>query len=266
MQPIVILSQALDLVREEKAAVQQEREAFDAFRQRIEAIESISHETTRTDIAAPEATHITEPPVIEQRDPNLEMVMELYGETVGETPDFDEAYQESLQDHFRAEFGTPIAEELATTDVLTQPIKEMVLTAATAARDKRSELLETVANEEQSLQACRDQLSEVAESINIDSSTIIEWDQDRIEQTNRTLSSLESTCDGVANDRQHWVSTLQDRSGADGPIQEPMIHYLYDPMPVTYPVLAAVGEYTDQINNLRRELDAVQSDPDTLRQ
>lgn len=220
------LSAASCIVARERTELTAERDAFEAFRDRL----------TRIDPAAMTSAQSTAPglgirePTVDQ----MERVRAAYRETVMSVSHYDEIYGESLVEHIAAECGAELAEGLRheTSVSLTAPYKNTLLTAAAQAAHRRQVFIETLDQDAQLIERAHTELTDLIAEL--DTTTIPKWYRE----------SFTDRLDSIARERQE---TLQTRRSVPRLDEHSLCTHLYHDEPWTYPVLTAVARVRETV-------------------
>lgn len=219
------LSAATHLVNQERKEVNVEQEAFEKFRERLEGIDPAPTPPDR-------AIRITGRTSTTNR---VNRVRTAYRETVLSIPHYDDAYGESLVEHFANEFGAAVAVNIRPESSVsfTLPYKNTLEARATQAIRKREEFVRILETEIQSLESARADLLEVSAAL--DTTIIPEWHHE----------SFTEQLDTVAERRQQ---TIQERGSLPKIDHHSLCAYLYEDKPWTYPVLTAVARTREVVS------------------
>lgn len=219
------LTTAARLVERERREVEAERDAFDAFRERLAGIdpEPATPPDRPTRLASGTSTTKTE------------RVRAAYRETVLDTPHFEDAYGESLVEHLANEFGDAIADGVrdSSSVTLTAPYKQALAARTARAVREREDFLDTLAGEANSVENARADLSDAFDAL--DSTIVPEYHRE----------SFAEQLDAVAARRQR---TIQGRESVPHFDEHSLCTYLYDDEPWTYPVLTAVARTREAVS------------------
>lgn len=225
LEPLDAAESALDGEYEE---VDAERRAFEAFRGRIAAVETVSE---RSPVPA------TRTPVGATRSRAAERVRSAYRETVMNVDHYDEVYGESLFEHVATELSDEIAAGLRR-DVHLQftPIfKRTLVTAVGGAIDQRETLCAILDSERDSLARNRDALGAILDEI----------DGTHVPAGNRT--DFTDALEEVARRRQETFANRTPSRRIDG---HDLCSYVYAEFDWTYPVLTAVTRLRRAVNGV----------------
>lgn len=207
-------------IEREQDEVQTEIDAFDAFSERLATVDIPQNHTGQP-----------LPPTVARGESGsnpLEAIRTAYQETVLAVDHFDQAYDESLEEHFTNEFGPDIGWNL--TAERASPLPPQYLDAVRAASEEairaRQNYLELFEDEYASIDRADAVITDLVDECS--ETQIPEWYQ---EEFRDQLSELTDA-------RQEKIQTYDSDSNADGHV---LCSYLYDDVESTYPVLAAIG-------------------------
>ena len=226
------VERAQQLAKNERDSVAAERAAFETF---AKAVASMS------------TTTLPSSPSVRRMDESgrpLATVRERYRETVLAVPGYERAYAEDLSEHITAEFGRPVAGTVLADGHLTPPLKRLLVAGARESAAERTDLLEALDRERDSLATAVDRLERGDDAL---SSTAPE---DRsfselVDQEGR-LRSAKRDCTDLLTDRQRRIHEERRRTGSL--LQE----YLYTDLETTYPVLDAGVRQIGRLRDRRR--------------
>ncbi|MFB6201048.1 MAG: hypothetical protein ABEI98_03460 [Halorhabdus sp.] len=244
---VMYLSEAQSLVTDECARLYEERVAFDEFATRITNIDC-----SRTD-AFGSRSRTTVVRGCTDETPSTEDVREVYRDTVLAV-DHYELYGESPKENMRAEFGDEVAEAVFESGQFTPRIRDVLVGRARAMQNQRDELLTPLTRERDVLADYETRLEEV--DTELDSLT------DRgcpgrsyadIEEQWEYLRRLRQNCEETIADRQHEVHR-STYSGTEHVSRWDLFDYVYRPLSVRHPVLAAALEVVGRIQRREEEL------------
>lgn len=205
---------ALERTADERTVVEDEREAFEAF---ADAVQSIDTERPANGTPAP-AVRASPTGAAEVRTAYRETVMSVTGR---------QEETEQLVTELAAEFGEDIAAQLApdSPTAFTDTLKQVIVAAADRGRSKRAILLDGLDGEREDLTAAQETLETLV--ANLDSSRVPSWYQSTVNERLETL----------ADQRQTSLSRRRSKLKRDG---HELCEYLYRDEAWTYPVLTAV--------------------------
>jgi hypothetical protein len=184
----------------------------------------------------------------------IKQVRNAYRETVMSVPHYEDDYDQSLGDHLATEFSPELASTLATADALIPPVQETLLTGCQQATDGRTTLLSALDREADNLQHARDALEAMQTSLTeMNQQPITAWTTNEIISTYEQLVDFETQCDELAAERQ--TELRSHRIPGPNPADEQLNEYLYESLPVTYPVLANLAEFDSLLHTARQHLE-----------
>ena len=236
----------------ERDCLEDERTAFAQFRKRVAGMDehapATSTATTRVKNAIIGTSEAT------ASGTQIKQVRNAYRETVMSVPHYEADYDQSFDDHLAAEFSPELASALATTDSLTPPVQETLLTASQQATEGRTTLLSALNREDDNLQHARDTLDEMNTTLTeMNQRPITAWATNEIISTYERLSEFETQCDELAAERQTELHS--QRIPGPNHADEELNEFLYESLPVTYPVLVDLAEFNSLLHTARQHLE-----------
>jgi uncharacterized phage infection (PIP) family protein YhgE len=242
---------AMAALDEERERLDVERTAFTQFRKRVAAMD-VHAPTANTTAGIKNAIMGTSTATASSTQ--LEQVRDAYRETVMSVPHYDEDYNQSLNDDIAEEFSPELASALAAADSLMPPIQETFLTGCQRATEGRTTLLSALDREADNLQHARDTLEALHTTLDeMNQQPIAVWSTNDIISTYERLADLETECDELAAERQAELHS--QRIPGPSPADEELNEYLYESLPVTYPVLADLAEFDSLLHTARQHLE-----------
>lgn len=221
--PLATADRVLERERRETTA---ERDAFEAFTERLATIEAGSATTVHSHATAAAGR----PAAADQ----MQRVRVAYRETVMSVPHYGEVYGESLAANVAAEFGRDLATGVRADEPipLTQPCKNALRAAAAQATRERRTFLALLDREAESVTSASGELTEMLD--NLDTTAVPEWHRE----------AFADRLDRIAHDRQELIRTPRSLPNDDG---HSLCDYLYRNEPWTYPVLTAVTRLREAV-------------------
>lgn len=245
---IIHLHEARAAVSEERSRTAAEHDAFAAFTRRIAALDADVSSTQPTTSSGPVATMTAEsrPP-----DHGLQQVVEAYRETIMAVPHYDEDYDESLAANMAAEFGEEVATAVVGGSRLTPQLKQALIQGSRDAQDRRRELLTGLDRETDDLDGAHETFTDVDAALgSMDDRPLSDRSFDDLVGVWRRLGELEDRCARRLNRRQERIHEWS--MGGPRTADAPTLHeYLYQPLSVTYPVLAEGTALVERIRTAR---------------
>lgn len=245
------MKEARAALNDECERIEDERRAFGQFQKRIGAIDvhlPANNTTARIKNGVMRISTTT------SSSTQVEQVQSIYRETVMSVPHYEEDYDQSLDDHLAAEFSPELAGALATIDTLTPPVQETILTSSEQAIEERTTLLRALNREADNLQQTRDTLNEMNTALTkMNQCPISAWSTNRIIANYGRLVDFETQCDELAAERQAELHS--QRIPGPNHTDEELNEYLYESLPVTYPVLADLASFSSLLSTARQHLE-----------
>ncbi|WP_049983076.1 hypothetical protein [Halorubrum sp. BV1] len=272
------LADAREAVRVERRRVGDEREAFRAFRTRVGSIASEPIDAgDRRDASARGVAGGVDPErvrnasgyagvadsgaSVDTRAPagsGLVAVRDAYVETVMSVPHYDVEYDDTYERSVREEFGPELCFALTRTSRFHAQYKRSLVDAVDAAIDERERFLDVIDTEAESVARAGSRLAAIDDEREaMVAEAHADADFGTLDACRARTSVLVSDVDRIAARRQRVIAdagrTLALDDDAD--VQA----YLYQDLPVTYPVLAAVGDVGGRLDALRHSIERAAS-------
>lgn len=244
------LQSARSITTEEQSRTATEREAFLRFARRINRLE-VPSQTTPQAIA--EVGFSTSSAGATQRE-SLDDVRQSYIETVMAIPHYDEDYGESMVENMAIEFGEDIAQVVANGTHLSPQLQQLLVTKAKQAARDRERMMNSLEREAASLQEAEDTFSSIQDKLEDYSEESLRLTPyHRFTNLWGRLETFDEDCREVLRDRQEHLKEepLDDWTPGNVPS---LVDYLYEPLDVDYPVLAAGTEVVGGIQQARQYL------------
>lgn len=227
-----ILQRGLDLVTREETFVQEEREAFEEFREAVKL-----SGTSQPDDA------------VEQSE--TDTLLTTYRQTVMSTPDYDLSYGDSLQESVRQEFPRDVANPLLSNRRFIQRLKSRTLVATATAIERRTDALHTLQAERKSLESAAATIDAIEEELKrIPRYRAAEASIDTLIETRRRYEELVAECERAIFRRQQQIQ--QRYPERDFTLNE----YLYEELSTTYPVLSVMTSTLENVSERMEMKDA----------
>jgi hypothetical protein len=224
-----------------------EKDAFTAFRRKIEQIQPATAEsipeTVSTRRATTSGTH--EFMKVQNAYESTVMAVSHY------TEDYDDTYTESLSE----EFGPDVAALLTEGTMFDTRCKRILLSAIGDALQRRKLLLEVIKQEEESVATAREQLALIRDEVaEIESESFGDCTFGSLEALYSRLGVLEQHCADCLETRQHILNQQRDEFAWQIDALDFLI-YLYGTLDVDYPVLASIADLSDRIETCRKDIE-----------
>jgi hypothetical protein len=255
---------AITVVETDHERTTTERDAFASFLHRISDLDISSidlqpnhaHQASTQTLATPETP--------EHAESQLERVRNAYRDTVMSVPHYDEDYGDSLPESLAEEFGPEIATAILTSDQLTPHLRNLLIDATHHARESRHALLQGLENEHSALEAADENLTRLSADLDdvLSTQSFHAWSGKDLTNARDCLHDREAECDQLAADRQ--ATLREQRIPGTHHIDHEFTEYLYESLPVTYPVLtditSLVGTLRTAQHSVERALNARNSE------
>lgn len=248
---IIHLREARATVSEEQSRTAAEHDAFATFARRIAAIDPGSPAVQPASSSGPTATLTAEP---HPPDEALEQVTAAYRETVMAVPHYDEDYDETLATNMAEEFGEEIATAVVSGSQFTQQLKQALMHGSRDAQNRRRELLSGLDREAEDLDEAMDAFGEIDAAIDaVDESPLTDRSFDGLAAIWERLGEIEDRCNRIIDRRQQRIHEWSMSGPRDA--AAPTLHeYLYQPLSVTYPILADGTGLADRIRTAQHRV------------
>jgi hypothetical protein len=225
LAPLETAESVLDREYEE---VNAEKQAFEQFRGRVAAVETVTNAS---------AVPTTRAPLHETRSRAAERVRSAYRETVMDVDHYDDVYGESLVENVVAELSDELAAGLRRDAHLqfTPLFKQTLVAAVDSAIDQRETFCTILDGERESLSWSRDELRVFLD----------ELDGTRVPAS--VGANFTDALDEIACHRQETFAGRTASPRTDG---HDLCAYLYTDCAWTYPVLTAVTRLRGAVNGV----------------
>jgi len=237
------LDTARRTVRRERRRVVDEREAFRAFVDRIDALAVERH----SDQCHPAGRLLADGATSAGR----KRVRQAYAETVLSVPHRDP--DTTPESHLGDDLGADVAERLAGTGPLQPDIRRRVVRAATDAREHRTALAAVLDDEADTIESVREEVETILESVaRLDLSTGTQPAAE-LRSVREDLHGFERRCDRLAGERRRSLrSDRYEDMFDDAPT---VAAHLYRGTGTVHPVLATLAEVGALLARLRSDVE-----------
>lgn len=245
--------EAVDASQHEQRRVLAERDAFEEFADRIDALDPAPAGSTASGFDGSMVAVRTVDVAGGSGDVRLRRVLAAYRDTVMSVPHYRDEYDETVPESLAAELGPDTATALASNGTLSGAAQSALVSRSRRAAEARSTLAEAIGEEIESLRSFEDDLScvdrrrrRLLEHLDGVSGTGTDAAIDVWER----LDDLERECDGIAAERQEAIADppMTPDSAVDVDGDHAFYEYLYEPADgPRYPVLAQVSELAERI-------------------
>jgi hypothetical protein len=245
---------ALEALTTERERTIAERTAFETFRTHVTAIEPPENGLAGTHEQRSGAGRALMGG--SRSDGRLRRVRDAYRESVMSVSHYGNEYDDSLAESLAEEFGPEVAGALTTGDRFTRSLREGLLTASREACTRRGTFLTVLAREVESLRAAEETITALGSALDtLDARSLESWSPVALADSYERLLTAEERCEELASERQ---ATLHSH-GLPGPTPvDPdldLTEYLYQSLPVTYPVLADLADLADTLGGERHRVE-----------
>ena len=232
-------------LRVERRKIVDEREAFEAFRDRLGRI-------------AAEAAPASGPPLRYRADPagrGLRAVKTAYEETVMSVPHFVDDYDETYEASVEAEFGADLAVVLTGESAFDDRYRRTLIDRTETAIEEREVFLETLDAEAESLARGESGLADLREAVGeLAAGSHADRDFGALDARRAQVPVLRRKCDAVAARRQADLRAQRRRMRL--PSSFPNVPaYLYAGLDDRYPILAAVGALGARLDEIKGDIE-----------
>jgi hypothetical protein len=246
---------AIEIVATDRDRTTSERKAFTRFSDRLSDF-SVAGVTSKTN--PPRYTPVQgalDQTSISRSESQIARVCKLYRETVMGVDHYSEEYGDSLGESITEEFGSETAAALANTDNLTPQLRDRLLEASTRARESRHALLQGLKHEHSALHSADETLSELGAGLDdvLSAQSLQTWPDEELATVQKDLQDRKQECERLAADRQ--TTLHEQRVPSTHHIDLEFIEYLYQSLPVTYPVLTDITSLIETLRTARNAVD-----------
>ncbi|WP_197424771.1 hypothetical protein [Natronomonas sp. CBA1123] len=227
-----ILDRAAKRVTEEKQSLQQERRAFETFR------ESVSQAQTATGNGGTRTG----------------CLLEAYKKTVMSTPDFEATYDELVSESLEAEFTPSLADALQEDEPVTQQFKRNLLVATTEAIESRTRFIQALETEHESVRTVQKAVIDIEDMLQeLPACTLGCLQFERFVDIWETYEEAVERCDQRSEQRQHHIAERQTIDEHANVGAHALNAYLYSDLKTQFPALHALAKTRYRIEQCRGE-------------
>jgi len=191
---------------------------------------------------------------IPDNDPRIQKVRSLFDKIVRPHSLEDIEQPEPLLVTIREEFGEEIALGLAPTTrrQFTKKLKSAILSSADQCQSNLKAMDKGLAAEKRNLKKA----TIISESFNkwlISGQKISERGEfETLKNQHEQLDDFRNQCEQLAVDRQSMIHTKTNNTLSANMSHTKLVDYLYQPLPVTYPILSASAQMVDACDTRQR--------------
>lgn len=238
---------AIPIVTEEQERIHAEQDAFDAFIERVQAMDT-DHPHS--------AGHLQQMSVPSPSDTDqLQQVRDAYEDTVMAVPHYEEDYDDTIDESMSEEFSQEIAVAVNSGQQFSAPLKRQLLQAASTAREWRTNFLSTLDQEQEALTTARTTLTKLEEEVTAAlTQPLTDFSIDELLTLHDRLRDYEQQCEAVLKDRQRQRTDGHATLTGAGSSYTDLQTYLYRSLSVTYPVLADGSTLQERLQTTRHRM------------
>ncbi|QKY19734.1 hypothetical protein B4589_004810 [Halolamina sp. CBA1230] len=251
------VDRARTAVERERSVLEAERAAYEQFRRQVSSV-SATEMRQATGGAAQGAVAVR----AGRTDAGAgacEQVREAFDETIRPHSVADVDGEESLLETIRAEFGDGIALALAPTTGagFTAETKRAVLTAAREREREIEATVDSLDSEAASLREVGETVTEITEWVtDADETPLSELGFEELRERHDRLAEYRERCSELLAERQALLLSTTGRNRSADVSHRALVRYLYEPLPVVFPVLSTVTRLYDLIEECQRAVRA----------
>jgi hypothetical protein len=237
---------ARERVTEERQRTASERDAFRAFARKLRDIQP---QTQTTAGGVPAVQAATGGP-----DDRLGAVEDAYRSTVMSVSHYTDEYDESYEEHVAGEFNADIATVLTDGPRFESHHRQAVIAGAKSAAQRRDDLLVEINDELASLAENADAVRTIEEEVcDAEDRPFSTLSFGSLEGYFTRMDTLEAKCAEILEERQSTL--VRQRRRISLPIDAPDIAiYLYQDLPVNYPIIATLADLLGRIEAVQDDI------------
>jgi len=186
---------------------------------------------------------------------HCEEVRESFGDTV--YPHTAGNSDESVLETIGEEFGDRIALALApgTDQQFTPGLKRTILSATREREAEIESMQRALETERTSLVEARSEIQTITEWLSeTDQTPLLELDFEELQERHETLDGYLDGCDSLVESRQETIHSTTSPAGAAGVEHHPLVEFLYQSFPVSYPVLGTIANLDEVCRTSQRRV------------
>jgi len=238
------MTQHIELARTriqvEQEAVGAKLEAFETF---VDRVADVPTEPTPSLSPGITATAGAQFQTNASTDDQCHTVRTAFNETIRPHSVADMDSSESLLATIQSEFTDSIAVALApTTETpFSADLKRMIITEANARQTEIAVFRRALAREETHLEAAAESIDDIVRWItDADETPLTDLGFDPLKQRHETLTDHRDRCETLAQQRQAFLQKTTNKNVEAGIQHRDLVQYLYEDIPVEYPLLTTV--------------------------
>jgi len=243
---------AITVVETDHERTTTERDAFASFLHRISDLDVSSVDLQPNHAHQASTQTLVTPETPRHAESQLERVRIAYRDTIMSVPHYDEDYDDSLPESLTEEFGPEIATAILTSDQLTPHLRNRLIDATHHARESRHALLQGLNDEHSALEAADENLTRLGADLDdvLSAQSFHAWPDEDLATARDCLHARQQECDQLAADRQ--ATLREQRIPGTHHIGHEFTQYLYETLPVTYPVLTDIASLAETLHNTQQ--------------
>jgi len=243
---LVQLRRAREECDRERDRLLAERRSFERFADRVASLDPVEPSDALTDGGTAALGQSS-------GGDGLAAVETAYRETVMSVDHYEADYGERLRENMATELGADVATAVLDGRTLHPQLQAAIVRKCGEAHDHRTAVLGDVDDEAASLEAAREELGRVEETVDdLDGTPLPEKSFDDLRREYDELGDLAGDCETVIDRRQATVADRQPSADPDD--AHDFYAYLYDPLDVSYPVLSSALSTLSTVRTARRRV------------
>lgn len=184
----------------------------------------------------------------------VEALREAYQSTIMDVPHYDEVYGNACLEDVTEEFGSIIATAVFQEGPFDEGAKNAVIKAATTARAERTDFIDVISAERESVQTVAAQIESVAEELTeLSDRSFTEETFGALVGYHNRMTTISKRCDAIAEQRQTHLREYQTTIPRCDAIAA-LPRYFYADLDATFPVLSYIARLGEQIEATRRDI------------
>ncbi|MEF8814876.1 MAG: hypothetical protein V5A55_13835 [Halovenus sp.] len=246
------IDQARTRVQAEQDAVDEMRDAYDAFIRRVTELQPDPSPAPTAGLTTTVGTQLA---VDAATDDQCGTVRTAFAETIHPHSVVDIDESESLLETIREEFTDAIAVALATTTEtsFTPDLKRMIIAEAQSRRSEVTALRKTLDREDAHLEKASTAVDEITTWIaDADETPLTDLRFNALARRHDRLATHRDRCTELARGRQQFLQRATNNGIETGVRHRSLVPYLYQDFPVDHPVLATVATLDDTCADCQR--------------
>jgi hypothetical protein len=168
---------------------------------------------------------------------------------------YDEDYGDSLPESLTEEFSPEVATAVLTSDQLTPHLRSRLIDTAHHAREGRHALLQDLDSERTALNTADDNLARLGADPDdvLSARSFHAWPDEDLATARDCLHARQQECDQLAADRQ--ATLREQRIPGTHHIDHEFAQYLYETLPITFPVLTDIASLAEMLHNAQKGIE-----------